>query len=160
MPAEMPGDAPDKANAIALPPLIVGAALALGLLLHFAWPLRVLARPETLWLGVLSIVAAIPIVVGAVRALARAKTAIDVRKPTTDIVTGGVYKVSRNPIYLSMMLVYLGIAALLDSLWLLLLAPPLLVVLRRGVIEREERYLERKFGEKYLGYKARVRRWI
>jgi protein-S-isoprenylcysteine O-methyltransferase Ste14 len=92
--------------------------------------------------------------------LAKAKTAFDVRKPTTEIVTGGVFRMSRNPTYLSMMLGFLGIASLIDSLWLLLLAPLLIVILEKGVIEPEERYLEQAFGEKYLRYKARVRRWI
>ena len=59
-----------------------------------------------------------------------------------------------------MMLGYLGIASLIDSLWLLLLALPLMVILQKGVIEPEDHYLEQKFGETYLRYKARVRRWI
>ncbi len=156
----MPTDAPDKANVIALPPLIVVATLALGLLLHFIWPIRFLASTDALWLGALLIVVSIPIVIGAAWQLAKAKTALDVRKPTTKIVTGGVFRISRNPIYLSMVLGFIGIASLIDSLWLLLLALPLMVILQKGVIEPEERYLEQKFGENYLRYKARVRRWI
>lgn len=156
----MPTDAPDKANVVALPPLIVVATLALGLLLHFFWPVRFLAGMHALWLGALLIVISIPLVLGAARRLAKAKTAFDVRKPTTEIVTGGVFRISRNPTYLSMVLGFLGIASLLDSLWLLLLALPLVVMLQKGVIEPEERYLEKKFGEKYLRYKTRVRRWI
>ena len=150
----------DKAHVIALPPLIVGAILGLGLLLDFFWPMRFLGRTNALWLGALLIVASIPIVIGAVSQLTKAGTALDVRKPTTEIVTGGVFRMSRNPIYLSMMLAYLGIASLVDSLWILLLALPLVVILQKGVIEPEERYLEEKFGEKYLRYKSQVRRWI
>ena len=85
--------------------------------------------------------------------MAKAKTAFDVRKPTTEIVTGGVFRMSRNPTYLSMVLGFLGIASLIDSLWLLLLAPLLIVILEKGVIEPEERYLEQAFGEKYLRYR-------
>ncbi len=57
-------------------------------------------------------------------------------------------------------MIYAGIASLSNALWAVLLLPVALAVIRRGVIEREERYLERKFGDEYLGYKARVRRWI
>ncbi len=156
----MPTGGPDRAHVIALPPLIVVATLALGLLIHFVWPMRFLPRTDALWLGALLIVVSIPLVIGAVRQLANAKTAFDVRKPTTEIVDGGVFRMSRNPTYLSMMLGFLGIAFLMDSLWLLLLALPLLIMLQKGVIEPEERYLEQKFGEKYLSCKARVRRWI
>jgi protein-S-isoprenylcysteine O-methyltransferase Ste14 len=156
----MSGDDPDKAQVIALPPLIVAAALALGLLFHFLWPLRFLSRTEALWLGGLLIAVSIAIGLGAVSQLVKAKTALDVRKPTMEIVTRGVYRLSRNPIYLSMILLLLGIALCVDSLWILLFAIPLAVILQKGVIEPEEHYLEQKFGEKYLRYKAKVRRWI
>ena len=67
---------------------------------------------------------------------------------------------TRNPLYLSMTLIYGGITARANALPAALLLPLVLNLMRRGVIEREERYLERKFGEEYLGYKARVGRWI
>ncbi len=157
----MSGDVPDKAKVVALPPLIMAAALALGLLFHFAWPLQFLPRTQGLWLGgLLLVVASISIGLGASSRLVKAKTALDVRKPTTDVVTGGIYRLSRNPIYLSMILCLLGIALWVDSLWILLFAILLAVILQKGVIEPEERYLERKFGERYLRYKATVRRWI
>jgi protein-S-isoprenylcysteine O-methyltransferase Ste14 len=59
-----------------------------------------------------------------------------------------------------MTMMYAGIAALANALWAIVFLPVALLVIQRGVIEREERYLERKFGEEYLNYKARVRRWI
>lgn len=156
----MPIDRPDKADVIALPPLLVAATLAVGLLLHFVWPLRFLPGGYASWLGALLVAVSIAIVASAIRALARAKTPLDVRRATTAIVSGGAFGFSRNPIYLSMMLGFVGIASLVDSLWIALLALPLAAVLQKGVIEPEERYLERKFGEDYLRYKARVRRWI
>jgi protein-S-isoprenylcysteine O-methyltransferase Ste14 len=75
-------------------------------------------------------------------------------------VTGGPFRFTRNPLYLSMTLIYGGITALANALPAALLLPVVLHVTRRGVIEREERYLEGKFGDEYLNYKARVRRWI
>jgi protein-S-isoprenylcysteine O-methyltransferase Ste14 len=118
--------------------------------------------PATLspWLGAILIVGGIAIVVSAIRAFRQARTPVDVRKPTTAIVTHGVFQWSRNPMYLSLTLLYLGLALLLNSLWIVLMAVPVLGVVRWGVIAREELYLERKFGEEYLRYKAKVRRWL
>ena len=76
------------------------------------------------------------------------------------IVTEGVYRWTRNPMYLGMALIYLGFALLLDSLVALILIFPLVFVIQKEVIEREERYMEAKFGDAYRDYKARVRRWI
>jgi len=150
----------DKANIIALPPVIFGINLALGLLIHAIFPLHLLPQKPALWLGVLLILVSIPIVVSAVRELNRAKTTFDSRKPTTAIVTDGAFRFSRNPMYLSATLLYLGIALSVNSLWMLLLILPLTVVIQWGIIEREEKYLEQKFGKAYLRYKAQVRRWI
>jgi protein-S-isoprenylcysteine O-methyltransferase Ste14 len=76
------------------------------------------------------------------------------------IVVEGPYRFTRNPLYVASALIYAGIAVRLNGLWAALLLPLVLGVVDRGVIEREERYLERKFGEEYLRYKAQVRRWI
>ena len=72
----------------------------------------------------------------------------------------GPFRYTRNPGYLSMAMIYAGIAARANALWAILVLPVALLVIQRGVIEREERYLERKFGEEYLRYKTTVRRWI
>ena len=80
--------------------------------------------------------------------------------PTTCIVGHGVYRFSRNPMYLGFALWTLGLAILVNSAWMLLAMPIGLVLVDRIVITREERYLERKFGEEYLNYKRRVRRWL
>jgi protein-S-isoprenylcysteine O-methyltransferase Ste14 len=90
----------------------------------------------------------------------RAGTPTNPYKPSSGIVTEGPFRYTRNPAYLSMTTIYAGIAALARASWAFLLLPVALGVIRRGVIEREERYLERKFGEEYLRYKASVRRWI
>ena len=76
------------------------------------------------------------------------------------MVTQGPFRYTRNPAYLSMTIIYTGISSLVNALWAILLLPVALLVIQRGVIEREERYLERKFGEEYIRYKAQVRRWI
>jgi protein-S-isoprenylcysteine O-methyltransferase Ste14 len=156
----MPAPATDNPGVVAIPPFIALAVLAVGLAGHAEWPLRFVPAPGFKWVGAVSIGAAAVLLTSAVRAMRRARTTFDVRKPTTAIVTSGAFRISRNPMYVSLMLSYLGIAVLVDSLWVLLLALPLAVILQKGVIEREERYLERKFGETYTRYKAGVRRWL
>jgi protein-S-isoprenylcysteine O-methyltransferase Ste14 len=76
------------------------------------------------------------------------------------IVTHGPFRLSRNPIYLANSLAYLGLTLVFNTPWPLLLILPMLAILYWGIIRREERYLEAKFGEPYLSYKACVRRWI
>jgi protein-S-isoprenylcysteine O-methyltransferase Ste14 len=95
-----------------------------------------------------------------VRAFARAGTPVSPYSTPMKLVTTGAYRVSRNPGYLGMALAYAGIAVAAEALWAL---GPLVVVLAlidRGVIVREERFLERRFGEDYLRYKRRTRRWL
>ncbi len=91
---------------------------------------------------------------------ARAQTAIIPHKPASSLVETGPYKFTRNPMYTGMTSAYLGIAVLLDSGWAFLLLPPVLFLLQRLVIRREERYLSAAFGETYDAYRARVKRWV
>ena len=80
--------------------------------------------------------------------------------PSTRIVSHGVYRFTRNPMYIGFALWTLALAILFDSVWMLLAVPIGIVLIDRLIIVREERYLERKFGEEYLIYKRWVRRWI
>jgi protein-S-isoprenylcysteine O-methyltransferase Ste14 len=90
----------------------------------------------------------------------RARTSPLPMRPTTALVGSGPYRWTRNPMYLAMLLVYLGAALLFDVTWALVLSPAVVALVNRLVIAREERYLEAKFGEEYRRYKARVGRWI
>ena len=87
-------------------------------------------------------------------------TTLDVDKPVSSLVEDGPFRYSRNPGYLSLTMLYAGIAILRNALWAILLLPLLLLVTQCELIEREERYLQRTFGEEYLPYKRRVRRWV
>ena len=89
-----------------------------------------------------------------------AATPVQGTKPTRALVTTGIHGWSRNPIYLGMFLVYGGIGIVVRSPWILILALPLAITMRYGVVAREEAYLERRFGGAYRDYKARVRRWL
>jgi len=81
-------------------------------------------------------------------------------RPTTALVTEGPYRLTRNPMYLGLLLLYIGVACWFGLVWPLLLAPVVVWVMGVSVIGREERYLTRKFGDKYRRYQARVRRWL
>lgn len=150
----------DNAGVITIPPIIYLVGLFLGLLLHYLYPVKCLPAAISVWSGVLLILISVPMALSAFLAFRRAGTSPDVHKPTTAISVDGIYRFSRNPMYVSLALLYLGIACWVNSLWILLLLVPVLVVVDQGVIKREERYLEKKFGDEYLRYKSQVRRWI
>ncbi len=151
---------PDNSGVIAPPPLIYAGPLAVALLLNLKFPMRFLPRKVAPILGLTLLGASISIVSLAYRRTVRVGTNVDPREPATVLVTEGPFKYTRNPLYTSLTLFYVGIATLVNTLWAMLLLPIVLFVINRGVIAREERYLERKFGEQYIQYKARVRRWI
>ena len=156
----MVGDNADRPGVVAPPPLIYLFFLVLGLAADFAWPLAVLPRAAQYAAGVALIAPALAILAVTVRRFRRAGTSFDVRKPATALITDGPFRFSRNPIYLAMSLAHAGLAVLIDSPWILALLAPALVVMQYGVIRREERYLDRKFGDEYRRYKDTVRRWL
>jgi protein-S-isoprenylcysteine O-methyltransferase Ste14 len=150
----------DNAGVIAFPLLIYLAGLGIGVVLHLVRPIRLLPRVLSLVLGGGLVAAGGLLVRSAFATMNRAQTNIDPFEPTTAIVSDGPFRYTRNPIYLSLALIYTGVAALINSLTVLVPLPVVLFIMQRGVIEREEAYLERKFGAEYTQYKARVRRWI
>ena len=156
----MQENAPAGPLALPLPPLLLAAAIVVGVLLNVLWPQGLLEAWLRLALGVLIIVAALAIGFLAVREMRAVDTPLDVRKAPTEVVTTGVFAISRNPVYLAMVLLCAGIAFLADTIWLLLAAAALAVILHTQVIDKEEAYLKEKFGEAYSSYKSRVRRWI
>jgi len=90
----------------------------------------------------------------------KSKTAITYHNPTTLIITAGPFRFTRNPLYLSLLLVMAGIAVMANSTWHLLALIILFLIFNFNVVEREERYLQKKFGKEYIQYKKGVRRWI
>ena len=81
-------------------------------------------------------------------------------KATPEVISTGIYRLTRNPMYLGMALLQAAIGVGLANAWILLLIPVVLVIVYAAAIRHEEAYLERKFGEPYLDYKRSVRRWI
>ena len=156
----MSSDEQDKAGIVAPPPLIYLAALVSGLLLNRRFPTAFLPRTIARRLGWPLLSAGVLLLGWFEWMIRHAGTTDSPYKPVSHIVTEGPFHYTRNPAYLSMTMMYTAIATLANALWAIVLLPVALLVTQRGVIEREERYLERKFGEEYLSYKARVRRWI
>ena len=150
----------DNPGVIVPPPLIFLCFLILGYLLNRYYPLTVLEGPLN------TIISAIFFVYAGLTAglaffyMVKSGTNVDVRKPTNTIVTKSVYSYTRNPMYLSMVILLIAFSLLLNAFWIALLIPFFMFVMQKGVIEREEAYLENKFGSEYLQYKSRVRRWI
>lgn len=142
------------------PPLFYVAALLIGLLLNRLWPVSLLPASWSYLLGALVIIASGAIIVPAFARFRRTRTPFNVRKPASALITDGPYRFSRNPGYVSLTLLYLGVALLLNSLWVLLMVAPAFLVMHLWVVPREERHLEERFGEHYLRYRRSVRRWI
>jgi protein-S-isoprenylcysteine O-methyltransferase Ste14 len=151
------------AGVIARPPLLFLAALLLGLASD-----RLLPLPLTLPGGDLVhwtvagslILLGLGLATAGIRNFSRAATPVPTNEPTRALVATGIHGWSRNPIYLGLFLVYAGIGVVAGSPWVLILTLPLAITIRYGVVAREEAYLERRFGDAYRDYKARVRRWL
>jgi protein-S-isoprenylcysteine O-methyltransferase Ste14 len=157
----MTNSTPDSPGVIAPPPLIYAGGLVIGLLLQNKFPLPFLPKGwRRAVCGSTLMGLAVIIVRQGVREMQRAQTNVNPRLPATKLVIDGPFGFSRNPLYLSMAIFYTGVAVLANALWPILLLPIVQFVMRAGVVEREERYLERKFGDQYLSYKAKVRRWL
>lgn len=155
--ATRPDDTPAK---FAYPPLIYLACFAVGLAAEFFWPSDFL--PAVVQYGVGGFVVAVsfapmPFVMTRFK---KAGTAFDSRGPTTTILREGPFRYSRNPAYLCMTLLYLGLGVLIDSSWILALSVVGFVLMNTMVVRREEVALDRQFGDAYRSYKSSVRRWI
>jgi protein-S-isoprenylcysteine O-methyltransferase Ste14 len=151
---------PNTAGVIAPPPLIYVSALAIGFGLDAVAGSGSLDRRAAVPIGVTSIISGGALMGSFVQAFRRARTPLDPYTPSEALVTDGPYRVTRNPGYLGMALVSAGIALVADAPWALAVLPVAIATIDRGVIAREERYLEQKFGPPYVDYKRRVRRWI
>ncbi len=148
---------------IARPPLLYLACLVLGFALDRLLPLPLTFPEATLIRWTASgglILIGVAIVAAGARNFSRAATPVRSNQPVRALVTTGIHGWSRNPIYVGMFLLYVGTGIAVRSPWVLVLALPLVIILRYGVVAREEAYLERRFGDAYRDYRARVRPWL
>jgi protein-S-isoprenylcysteine O-methyltransferase Ste14 len=154
-------DTADTANVMIRPPIALAVAVLAGLAVNWLMPAPfVPAAVPAAWLGAAVFAVALALFAWAIATMTRAGSNVQTNQPSTTIVDNGPYRFTRNPIYVSMMLALAGLAIAFNSLWLLLTLAIFAVVIRYGVVAREEAYLERKFGDIYRGYRTRVRRWM
>jgi len=150
----------DNPGVIMLPPMLYLSFLLLGGLLEFIMPAYIHENMGETLLGIVLTLAGIVITVFAGGQFEKEGTNIRPNLPATKLVEDGLYRYSRNPMYVGLTFVYFGLAFAFDSLWILLLAAPLIGIMHYGVILREEKYMEKKFGQPYLDFRKRVRRWL
>ena len=152
--------APDNAGVIIFPPLLYLIAIILGLMIGYIFPYHLLANNISILIGTLLFITGFTIISMAARKMNNNKTTINPSGTTTIIVKDGIYKFTRNPMYLSFTLIFIAILIMANAWWGMLMLIPLFLLVQKGIIEREERYLAKKFGGEYLNYKSKVRRWF
>ncbi|MFQ5932033.1 MAG: methyltransferase family protein [Nitrospiraceae bacterium] len=150
----------DISRPVAPPPIIYLVCVLVGFGLDQLSPQPLLAQTVQYTVGFAIIAVSFLLFGLALREFANSKTSVNHHTPTTAIVSTGPFGYSRNPIYVSMTMLMVGIATVVDSVWILVMAVPAVVITHYFVILREEVYLERKFGDEYLSYKSTVRRWV
>ena len=156
-------EARDSAGVIAPPPLIALAAVVLGLALDWLLPAYLLtvllSWPERIAIAVVLIGAGAALAIPAMRGFRSAGTHVEPWKPSSALVTDGIFGWLRNPMYVGLAFLVFGLGIALASDWTLVMLVPAVLMLHFGVVKREERYLEAKFGDAYRQYKARVPRY-
>ena len=153
-------ESPDHAQVKFPPPLIFLLLIVIAYGLHRAFPLGLGVPDAFTNLGIAITLFGMAVVILIMGAFKRFSTAIEPWKPTSALITTGFYRWSRNPIYVGFCLFNMGIGIALNSLWIVLSFIPGAILVYYIAIAREEAYLEREFGEEYLEYKRKVRRWL
>ena len=150
----------DNPGVVARPPLLYLVAFLVALVCQWVWPMPIFGQTGALLPGLALIAPGVAIALWGRRTMQAAGTNINPTLPATAIVTSGPFRYSRNPLYIALTLLYLGLTLAFNTLWGIIVLVPLLIVMHRGVVLREERYLEKKFGESYRQYRSRVRRYV
>lgn len=141
-------------------PVLLVIVVVITIALQRLVPLPFFPSLPSRLVGALLIVGGLSLGMPAFRGMLKAKTSPNPHRPTNALVFDGTYRITRNPMYLSMLVIYAGISIFIQNPWFVLFLPILAWVFTTWVIIPEEQYLERKFGDEYLNFKSRVRRWI
>jgi protein-S-isoprenylcysteine O-methyltransferase Ste14 len=152
-----PSDVP---NVVILPPLLYVLALAVGFLVQWLAPRPIISSNAGYWIGGVLLASGVFLAIWGRRVMERAGTNVNPTLPSTALVATGPFLFSRNPLYVALTLIYVGLALLANALWVLVLIVPVLLIMHYGVIRREERYLEARFADAYREYRSRVRRYV
>lgn len=149
----------DSPGVVARPPVLYGGAFVVVLVLRWFRPMPIFGH-AALWPGLAFVVLGMAIAPWGRHTMQAAGTNVNPALPTTSIVTSGPFRFSRNPLYLALTLVYCGLTLAFNTWWGLVVLVPVPIIMHRGVVLREERYLEQKCGETYRQYRSRVRRYL
>jgi protein-S-isoprenylcysteine O-methyltransferase Ste14 len=150
----------DTPNVISCPPLVFFGALGVGFLLNWLLPIQTYASESSRIIGGILGLAGTSFGTWGAYTLRRAGTAVRPDQPVTALVTGGPFRYSRNPLYIGLTTIYVGITITCGEWWPLATLVPALALVHWRIVRREEQYLEGRFGDRYRDYKAHVRRWI
>jgi protein-S-isoprenylcysteine O-methyltransferase Ste14 len=156
----MPGEPSDNPGVIVFPPALFGAGLGIGFAFQWLWPVRLLPGYGVRVVGTLILVGSVLLARWAQATMRRGGTNVNPNKPALALVATGPFRHTRNPLYIALSGLYVGLTLLADSVWPLLLLVPVLLVTHYGIVRREERYLKQKFGAPYVEYTTRVHRWF
>ncbi|MDP2652864.1 MAG: isoprenylcysteine carboxylmethyltransferase family protein [Candidatus Omnitrophota bacterium] len=150
----------DHPDVMTRPPNIYFGFLILGMVLQILFPWSFLPAAVQWFAGSFVFGLGLALMSAGIRQMKNAGTGLKTHEPAETVLTEGLYRFSRNPLYVATTLMYSGIGLMFDNAWILMLIVPLLAVMHYGVVLREEEYLEKKFGDRYLRYKSSVRRWL
>jgi len=150
----------DNPGVIAIPPLLYLGAFIVFLILQWLWPMPIGRRSVVLWPGLVLSGLGVGLAIWGRRTMIAAGTNVRPTLPAKVLVASGPFRYSRNPLYIALTLLYVGLTMIVDTWWGLIVLVPLLAVMHVGVVLREERYLARKFGESYEQYRSTVRRYV
>ena len=153
-------DDDDAPNVKIIPPLVYLAGIVIGFLASTWMPTKVVPNSVAWTVGGILIFCGAVLAGSAILKFRDAGTTVRPDRGASTLVIAGPYKITRNPMYLGLALVYLGMTIADQSIWALILLPVVLAVIQRRAIEPEEAFLERRFGANYIGYKEKVRRWL
>ena len=142
------------------PPIVAFMCITIAYLFGWSMPLPIAVPVALKYFGFALTVIGFLLGVDAFIEFRKARTTLDPHGSVKQLVTTGVYRITRNPIYLGILLMVIGLPLNSGFYWGILIAPFFVITLNRLVIEREETYLEGKFKETYTSYKSRVRRWL
>lgn len=142
------------------PPAVYILTLVIGWLLQSRWPLPFIAHDVALLSGLPLVAIGLALATASIVTMLRGHGTVNTNSQSSALVVSGIYRISRNPMYVALTIMYIGFALAIGLPWALILLPLLLVYVRTMVIAREEKSLANAFGQQYLDYKARVRRWL
>ncbi len=150
----------DSEGMLTPPPVVYLVFLLIGIGLEYYWPSPFLPQVAQYPVGITVIILSFVVFGMVLREFSASSSSVDHRRPTTEVISSGPFRYSRNPIYVSMTMLCTGIAMVTNNLWILVMMIPAVLVIHYLVIIKEEAFLEEKFGDEYRRYCASVRRWL